>query len=77
MVATAEAPAALDDDASDLTIRVGFVLDYRDTAEIRRYLAVMAALGFVPRAEWESRGRREGRMGPIGPTPRPERSTAA
>jgi hypothetical protein len=40
----------------DLTIRVaGAVLDYRDTAEIRRYLAVMYAMGLIPWAVHQAR----------------------
>jgi hypothetical protein len=40
----------------DITIPVaGHVLDYRDTAEIARALAILRTLGFVPLAEYLAR----------------------
>lgn len=38
-----------------ITFRVDHLLDYRDTAEIARILAVLRELGFVPLAEYTAR----------------------
>ncbi len=51
-------PAATDaaqDDRCAITFRVEHLLDYRDTAEIARILAVCRELGFVPLAEYLAR----------------------
>jgi hypothetical protein len=44
-----------DTDRCAITFPVGHLVDYRDTAEIARILAILREFGFVPLPEYQAR----------------------